>query len=124
MFILKLFHFTNFWKKIIRHLGLNFQLLIKTFKSLEEQNALNRCDISCDLKHLNTIPTCDVFMASYDYVIIRTGSEYINWMFHIILKVRWTLPLIAVACRISIIAAIIICIMLNTSVLNIFPHNF
>ena len=57
MCILKLFHFTNFWKKIIRHLGLNFQLLIKTFKSLEEQNALNRCDISADPKQLNTITT-------------------------------------------------------------------
>ena len=52
-FILKVFYFTNFWKKIIRHLGhdgLNFQLLIKTLKSLEEQNALNRCDSSADLK--------------------------------------------------------------------------
>lgn len=57
-FILKVFHFTNFWKKIIRHLGhygLNFQLLIKTLKSLEEQNALNRCDISADLKHFREI---------------------------------------------------------------------
>ena len=78
MFILKLFHFTNFWKKIIRHLGLNFQLLIKTFKSLEEQNALNRCDIAADLEHLNTIPTSDIIIESFDCIIYLTGGHDLN----------------------------------------------